>query len=126
MMSLEENQRENLFSYGTLQIEDVQLATFGRRMDGRADTLVGYRLTLIPIKDQNVIAKSGESHYRNIQFTGVATDLIDGMVFKVTGKELEVADVYEEDADYQRIIVQLKSGLNAWVYLNLDQENQLP
>ena len=26
-----------LFSYGTLQQEDVQLATFGRRLEGRAD-----------------------------------------------------------------------------------------
>ena len=32
-----------LFSYGTLQQEDVQLATFGRRLTGVSDALVGYR-----------------------------------------------------------------------------------
>ena len=125
-MSLEENQRENLFSYGTLQIEVVQLATFGRRLEGKSDILAGYRLTLIPIRDQTVVAKSGETHYRNIQFTGSATDLIEGTVFTVTEEELEQADVYEEDADYQRVLVQMKSGLNAWVYLNIDPEHQSP
>jgi hypothetical protein len=123
-MSLEGKKRENLFSYGTLQIEDVQLSTFGRRLEGKSDILAGYRLTLIPILDQTVVAKSGETHYRNIQFTGSPTDLIEGTVFTVTEDELEQADVYEEDADYQRLMVQMKSGLNAWVYLNIDQEHQ--
>jgi hypothetical protein len=121
-MIVEEEETEKLFSYGTLQIEDVQLATFGRRLEGGSDALIGYRLTLIPIKDQNVIAKSGDTHYRNIQYTGVATDLIDGMVFAVTREELERADAYEEDADYKRVPVRLKSGLTAWVYLHADQE----
>jgi gamma-glutamylcyclotransferase (GGCT)/AIG2-like uncharacterized protein YtfP len=123
-MSLEGKKRENLFSYGTLQIEEVQLSTFGRRLEGKSDILAGYRLTLIPIPDQTVVARSGETHYRNIQFTGSATDLIEGTVFTVTEDELEQADVYEEDADYQRVMVQMKSGLNAWVYLNIDQEHQ--
>ena len=123
-MSLEGKKRENLFSYGTLQIEDVQLSTFGRRLEGKSDTLAGYRLTLIPILDQTVVAKSGETHYRNIQFTGRATDLIEGMVFTVTEDELAQADVYEEDADYQRVSVQMNSGLKAWVYLNIDPEHQ--
>ena len=125
-MSLKGKKSENLFSYGTLQMEDVQLSTFGRRLEGKPDILVGYRLTLIPIRDQIVVAKSGETHYRNIQFTGSATDLIDGMVFTVTGEELEQADLYEKDADYQRVVVQMKSGLEAWVYLNIDQEYQSP
>jgi hypothetical protein len=122
-MSLEGKKRENLFSYGTLQIEEVQLSTFGRRLEGKSDILAGYRLTLIPIPDQTVVARSGETHYRNIQFTGSATDLIEGTVFTVTEDELEQADVYEEDADYQRVMVQMKSGLDAWVYLNIDQEH---
>ena len=125
-MSLEDKKRENLFSYGTLQIEDVQLSTFGRRLEGKSDILAGYRLTLIPILDQTVVAKSGETHYRNIQFTGSATDLIEGTVFTVTEEELAQADVYEEDADYQRVMVQMNSGLNAWVYLNIDPEHQAP
>jgi hypothetical protein len=109
---------EHLFSYGTLQSEAVQLATFGRRWGGQPDTLGGYSLTLIPIRDPNIVAASGETHYRNAQFTGNAADFVTGTVFIVTRQELEQADVYEQPAEYQRVCVQLKSGMKAWVYLH--------
>jgi gamma-glutamylcyclotransferase (GGCT)/AIG2-like uncharacterized protein YtfP len=118
-MSLEEKGTENLFSYGTLQREEVQLTTFGRRVEGKPDVLIGYNLTMIPIKDENVVAASGDTHYRNIQFTGIASDIIEGTVFTVTKKELERADEYEAPADYKRVLVKLKSGSNAWVYLHI-------
>jgi len=116
-MSLEED-TENLFSYGTLQDEAVQLATFRRSLEGRADALVGYRLTLIPIRDQAVLLAGSETHYRNIQFTGDASDVVEGTAFTVTKRELEQADEYEEPADYRRVRVRLRSGVDAWVYLN--------
>lgn len=118
-MCLEEKATEHLFSYGTLQDEAVQLSTFGRRLEGRADALVGYRVTTIPIRDRLVLAQSDETHYRNVQFTGSASDFVEGTVFAVTKSELEEADAYEEPADYKRVRVRLKSGVNAWVYLNL-------
>lgn len=102
---------ESLFSYGTLQTPAVQLATFGRRLQGRPDTLVGYRLTTI---------RSGAAEHRNLQFTGSASDYVEGTVFEVTMKELEQADAYEP-ADYERVSVKLNSGLDAWVYLNKQQ-----
>jgi len=34
-----------LFSYGTLQEESVQPATFGRRLQGSKDELVGFQLS---------------------------------------------------------------------------------
>lgn len=108
---------ENLFSYGTLQLEEVQLATFGRRLEGKPDVLVGYRLRMIEIQDRDFVKKSGTAHHRNIQFTGITSDFVDGTVFKVAMKELEQADAYEP-AGYKRVPVKLKSGLNAWVYLN--------
>jgi len=117
-MSLKEKEMEHLFSYGTLQDEAVQLNTFGRRLEGSADALVGYRVTMIPIRDQILVAESGETHYRNIQSTGRASDVVEGTVFTVTKSELEQADAYEEPADYKRLRVRLKSGMNAWVYLN--------
>ena len=119
-MSLEEKESENLFSYGTLQTEAVQLATFGRRLEGKPDILVGYSLTIVQVEDQNFVALSGAALHRNLQFTGIASDLVEGTVFTVTRKELEQADAYEP-ADYKRVLVQLKSGMNAWVYLNIRQ-----
>src|SRR5262245_10871752 len=117
-MSCEEKETENLFSYGTLQTEAVQLATFGRRLEGEPDVLIGYSLTMVRIEDQNFAALSGTAYHRNIQFTGVASDIVEGAVFTVTRKELEHADAYEP-ADYKRTFVQLKSGINAWVYVNI-------
>lgn len=110
---------EHLFSYGTLQREAVQLATFGRRLDGEPDTLPGYRQTTLEIRDPIVAAASAENYYLNAQFTGSDADFIIGTRFKVTTKELEQADIYEDAADYKRVVVQLKSGTRAWVYVGV-------
>ena len=119
-MSLEEQETENLFSYGTLQTEAVQLSTFGRRLEGKPDILAGYSLTMIRIEDQNFVALSGSALHRTLQFTGIASDLVEGTVLTVTKKELEQADAYEP-AGYKRVLVRLRSGVNAWVYLNIRQ-----
>ncbi len=111
---------QSLFSYGTLQIEAVQLATFGRRLEGTPDSLPGYRQTKLKIKDETVVAQSGQEYYLNIQFTGQDSDKIDGTRFQVTRRELEQADVYEEAALYRRISVELNSGVQAWVYLGAE------
>ena len=109
-----------MFAYGTLQTEAVQLATFGRRLAGQPDALVGYSLTMIQIEDQDFVAASGTAHHRNLQFTGSASALVEGTVFTLTKKELEQADAYEP-AGYKRVLAQLKSGMQAWVYLNISQ-----
>lgn len=109
---------ENLFSYGTLQIEAVQLATFGRKLEGEADTLPGYRQTKVDIQDPGVVATIGAQYYLNLQFTGRDSDSVEGTMFRVTRKELDQADTYELDADYKRVNVQLKSGSRAWVYIS--------
>lgn len=118
-MSFESSVTENLFSYGTLRHEEVQLATFGRRLEGRPDALVGYALKMIQIRDENFAAKNG-AHHRSLQFTGIASDVVEGVTFAVTRPELEQADAYEPD-DYERARVQLRSGQDAWVYLQRDQ-----
>ena len=116
-MNTEDNVTEYLFSYGTLQNEAVQLDTFGRRLEGKPDVLVGHCLRMIQIEDQDFVALSGTAHHRNIQFTGAASDFVEGTVLKVTKQELEQSDAYEPDG-YERVTVQLTSGISAWVYLN--------
>jgi hypothetical protein len=111
------SETDHLFSYGTLQLESVQLSIFGRRLDGKGDALIGYQVTLIPIRDEAFAAQLGEDHYRNIQFTGAGSDVVEGMVLELTAGELEEADAYEEDAGYERVRVRLRSSLEAWVYL---------
>ena len=117
-MNSEKHVTENLFSYGTLRQEAVQLATFGRRLAGQPDTLVGYVLKMIQIQDADFAAKTC-AHHRNLEFTGIASDFVEGIVFALTQKELEQADTYEP-TDYQRVRVELKSGVEAWVYLQTD------
>ncbi len=116
-MSAEEKDTENLFSYGTLQTEATQLTAFGRTLEGKPDVLVEYVVTTIPIDNPDFVALSGSAHHRNIQFTGNPSDLVEGTVLTVSKKELEQADAYEVGAGYERVLVQLKSGTNAWVYL---------
>ena len=116
------NETERLFSYGTLQTESVQLSTFARRLDGRADALIGYRLRMIQIMDQEFVITSGAEYHRNLEFTGSASDSIEGTVFAVTQQELEEADAYEPDG-YVRVRVKLRSGTEAWVYLNQRQSD---
>ena len=106
-----------VFSYGSLQREDVQLATFGRRLDGEGDELRGYEQTLVEISDPAVAAKLGRTHHANATFTGNDSGRIPGMVFEVTDAELRSVDTYEAADQYSRIEVTLASGKQAWVYV---------
>lgn len=115
-MDHDPKESERLFSYGTLQSESVQLVTFGRTLAGRPDALAGYRLQMIQIMDQEFVATSGAEYHRNLEFTGSATDFVEGTVLTVTQQELEQADAYEPDG-YERVRVNLRSGAEAWVYL---------
>jgi gamma-glutamylcyclotransferase (GGCT)/AIG2-like uncharacterized protein YtfP len=113
----DEEGTQNLFSYGTLQDEEVQRSVFGRRLIGQPDALVGYTLALIEIADQHFASASGISQHRNLRATANPSDLVQGTVFTVTTKELEQTDNYEP-SDYRRIGAQLQSGRRAWVYLS--------
>lgn len=109
---------ENLFSYGTLRYEQVQLSTFGRKLEGHDDVLLCYSLKELKITDPDVIATSGEEVHSIIEFSGNAKDRVAGMVFKVSEQELISADEYEVD-DYKRVQVELLSGEHAWVYVSV-------
>ena len=82
--------------------------------------LTGYRLAMVTIEDKDFVAKSGSAEHRNLQFTGNASDFVEGTVFSVTTEELERSDAYEPEG-YKRVLVQLKSGTNAWIYYNKHQ-----
>jgi gamma-glutamylcyclotransferase (GGCT)/AIG2-like uncharacterized protein YtfP len=109
-----------LFSYGTLQSAEVQIDTFGRKLVGDKDNLLGYKLEMVEIKDTGVVELSGESHHPIAMATGNDTDQVDGMVFEITAQELAQSDEYEVD-DYQRVLGKLKSGKQAWVYISADK-----
>ena len=105
-----------LFSYGTLQDKKVQVAHFGRELQGRRDSMPGYRQTLIEIADPEVIATSGKTHHPIVEPSPDRADEVSGSVFEITAQELAAADKYEV-SDYKRVSVKLKSGAQAWVYV---------
>lgn len=110
---------ERLFSYGTLQLEAVQLSTFGRILTGAPDILNGYAISMLKIENKEVVATSGEAYHPIITHTANPSDFVPGTVFNVTPKELRHADEYEV-ADYKRLLVTLSSGTPAWVYVKAE------
>jgi hypothetical protein len=106
-----------LFSYGTLQKRDIQIAHFGRELTGWEDALPGYALRITAVADPRVAALIGETEYGNAEPSTDPNDAIPGIVFEITEQELAAADQYEADAAYRRIPVTLRSGVRAWVYV---------
>jgi gamma-glutamylcyclotransferase (GGCT)/AIG2-like uncharacterized protein YtfP len=113
---------ELLFSYGTLRQREVQVATFGREVEGYVDAIIGYDLEYVTITDPHVIATSGSDRNPILRPTDRPDAHIDGTVFTLSEAELAAADDYEVD-DYRRISVPLRSGPQAWVYVFAGQRS---
>jgi gamma-glutamylcyclotransferase (GGCT)/AIG2-like uncharacterized protein YtfP len=109
---------QRLFAYGTLQHGDVQHATFGRVLEGRPDALPGFEQTMVRIDDPAAATALGEEYHVSVAFNGNPDSRVNGVVLEVTSADLAVADAYEQEASYRRILAQLASGTHAWVYLH--------
>jgi gamma-glutamylcyclotransferase (GGCT)/AIG2-like uncharacterized protein YtfP len=107
-----------IFSYGALQQDDVQIATFGRLLQGQRDELPRYELSSVPIADPHVLQTTGKTHHKNVLFNGRDDSRVTGTVFEVTEMELAETDRYERGASYQRITVVLASEKQVWVYVH--------
>ena len=105
-----------LFSYGTLQRRDVQLANYGRPLAGAPDALLGYRLEVLPDRDPDAVRISGTKTHMVARRTGDPADRIPGVVFLLTAEELAATDKYES-SDYGRAELTLESGRRALVYV---------
>lgn len=112
-----------LFSYGTLQQDNVQLSTFGRLLAGRRDQLLGFSQSMVLIEDASVVATSGKTHHPIVRASADRSQRVDGMVFEISDQELANADRYEVAA-YRRVLADLASGEQAWVYVDADHGAQ--
>ncbi|HEY1793248.1 MAG TPA: gamma-glutamylcyclotransferase family protein [Opitutaceae bacterium] len=108
---------EHLFSYGTLQLESVQMGTFGRPLKGSPDALVGFELRMLEIDDPKVVELSGKPRHPIVAHTGNPGQEVAGVVFEVTMDEVLKADTYEVAA-YRRVPTTLRSGVRSWVYVD--------
>ncbi|WP_394553232.1 gamma-glutamylcyclotransferase family protein [Agromyces sp. MMS24-JH15] len=107
---------ERLFSYGTLRLPQVQRETFGAELPTSPDALAGWRIRMLRITDPDVLALSGEAEHPILERTGDPADRVEGAVLELTAAQLAAADAYEVD-DYERVAVELASGVGAWVYV---------
>lgn len=109
-----------LFSYGTLRQVEVQIALFGRPVEGVPDALPGFRQRMIEISDADVIAKSGTKWHPMVEPSDDPADAVEGLLFHLTPQDIASADAYE--VDYVRREVRLRSGLMAFIYGDRDAE----
>lgn len=107
-----------VFSYGTLQQEPVQLATFGRLLEGAPDALVGVEPALARIEDPRLVAARGRTHNADLRFNGRPDSRVEGTAFELSDAELAAADEYERPDGYRRVWVTLASGRKAWVFVH--------
>lgn len=107
---------ERIFSFGTLQLDQVQRGLFGRPVPTTPDSLSGARIGELRILDPEVIAMSGKDIHPALELTDEPTDVVAGAVLDVTPAELAAADHYER-VSYRRVSVILDSGLQAWAYI---------
>ena len=105
-----------IFSYGTLQLREVQLANYGRELDGSPDALIGYRMITLPDRDPHAVRISGTKTHFVVRRTGNPEDRVAGMVYLLTADELAETDRYE-GSDYGRAELDLESGRRALVYV---------
>ncbi|WP_265130251.1 gamma-glutamylcyclotransferase family protein [Chryseobacterium oranimense] len=105
-----------LFSYETLQKEQVQIETFGRILEGEKDILTGYKLGRVEITDTEVLRKSNQQYHPILEFSGNTEDEVEGILFQVTDQKILQADEYEVE-DYRRIETVFKSGKSGFIYI---------
>lgn len=113
-----------LFSYGTLQQPEVQLATYRRLLNGTPDALIGYELADVTIGRDDVVEISGKPVHTIARRTGNPAHRVAGTLYWLNDAELKAADAYEDSA-YTRTEVTLQSRRQAWVYVDgsLEAEN---
>lgn len=104
-----------VFSFGTLQLPEVQRALFGRLVPTVPDALAGWVVGELRIVDPEVIATSGKEVHPALR-PGADDDVVHGVALDLTPDELAAADHYER-VSYRRAPASLVSGRDAWVYL---------
>ena len=112
----------NLFSYGTLQKQEVQIALFGRILASQKDQIVGYTLKFIEITDAVVLEMSQEKYHPILEFTGNLSHKVEGTLYEITFEEMLKADEYEVN-DYLRIEIKLASGKIGFMYVENNSDN---
>ena len=96
---------EAVFAYGMLKRPDVQMDLLGRVVVGVPDALSGWKTSGIVLDGETFLVAEPQAGGR-----------IEGLILPITTEELAIFDDYETDA-YDRKLLPLEGGANAWVYV---------
>ncbi|RMX02223.1 gamma-glutamylcyclotransferase [Corticibacter populi] len=105
-----------LFTYGTLQRLDIQRHVFGGPLVGTPDELHGHTRLEVELID-DAAALAGQTRYPMLRPANANAAPIAGLVYELSEIQLQRADHYEGPA-YARVRVVLRSGREAWVYVD--------
>ena len=107
---------EYLFSYGTLQLDRVQIQTYGRKLKGVKDEISNFKIEQIEIFDDKILEKSKQRFHPIAIPTQNEYDYVEGVIYEITKQELLETDAYEV-SNYKRLLKRFKSGKKAWIYV---------
>ena len=102
---------EQLFSYGTLRSKEIQRQIFNKVLTGTPDQLLGHKLKSLQIEEE-----FGMADYVVVVPSENPIDIIHGVVFNISNTDLAKVDLFESNS-YKRVQVTLKSGIEAWIYM---------
>lgn len=114
---MSESEDQLVFSYGALQIAELQRSILGRVFPAEADILPGFTADYAEMADPRFAELTGTSTHAVLRRTGDPRDKVIGSVYRFTEDELDAADQFEV-AMFRREQVVLASGRTAWVYLS--------
>ena len=96
---------ECLFSYGTLQLKNVQLKNFGRILNGTPDKIQGYKLCSVKIQDERVLSISSQKLHPILKRTADLNDEVSGVVFQLNPDELKKADEFSISKGFDKLML---------------------
>ena len=103
-----------VFSYGAFTQAHVHQAVYERRLNGRLDSLPGYRLKLIDVPEHAVGTLRVEQQPAAVP--GESDDLIAGMRYEISNAELAAVEEVNQEF-FDKVWVRLASGEDAWVFV---------
>lgn len=105
-----------LFACGTLTLEKVHLALFGRVLPYDEDTLPGYTKRTVVLDDPEILSTTGTGTHLSMVPCDTPGASVPGRAMRLTEAELARMDPHQ-NAHHRRTRVTLASGREAWAYL---------
>ncbi|MES2986316.1 MAG: gamma-glutamylcyclotransferase family protein [Pseudomonadota bacterium] len=105
-----------LFACGTLTLEKVHLALFGRVLEYEEDALPGYVARTVVLEDKEILSTTGSGTHLSMIPSDTPGASVAGRIMRITEAEIARMDPHQSE-HHRRKRVTLASGRTAWAYL---------